>query len=85
MQKWIKKALTRRALASGPRESAMLLEVEPSDKLIYAVAFAIISLISLTALQIAYLLILKEWNSEIFAAITGLVGTILGVFFGKKA
>jgi len=25
-----------------------------------------------------------QWNSEIFAAITGLVGTIVGVFFGKR-
>jgi len=84
MQKWVKKALTRRALASGPRGSAMLVEVEPSDKLVYGVTFAIVSLASFTALQIAYLVILKEWNSEIFAAITGLVGTIVGVFFGKR-
>jgi len=84
MQRWIKKALTRRALASGPRGSAMLVEVEPSDKLVYGVTFAIISLASFTALQIAHLALLGRWNSEIFAAMTGLVGTILGVFFGKK-
>jgi len=63
----------------------MLVEVEPSDKLVYGVTFAIISLASFTALQIAHLAILGRWNSEIFAAMTGLVGTILGVFFGKKA
>jgi len=48
------------------------------------VIFALCSLFGLIALQIAYLAVLKEWNSEIFAAITGLIGTILGIVLGTK-
>jgi hypothetical protein len=38
-----------------------------------------ISLACLTALQIVHMIYLGSWNSEIFAAITGLIGTITGI------
>jgi len=59
-------------------------EVPPDEKLVLGVIFAICSLFGLIALQITYLIILKEWNSDIFAAITGLIGTILGIVIGSK-
>jgi hypothetical protein len=30
------------------------------------------------------LLQLHSWNSEVFAAITGLIGTVMGIFVGQK-
>jgi hypothetical protein len=39
----------------------------------------------LTGLEIAYMAFLHVWNAEIFAAITGLIGTITGIFVGQKA
>jgi len=60
-------------------------EIAPSEKLVYGITFAIVSLIVLTALQIAHLIILQKWSTEIFAAVTLVIGTILGAFFGQRA
>jgi len=38
----------------------------------------------LIGLQITYLLILKEWNRDIFAAISWLIGTISDLLLGAK-
>lgn len=72
MNDWIRKALTK-----APDE-------EPNEKLVLLVKFAIVMTLCLTGLEIAYLAFLGSWNSEIFAAITGLSGTIMGIFIGQK-
>lgn len=60
------------------------IEVEPSDRFVYGVYFAIAALTSLTLLEATYILVLRSFSSEIFAAITLVIGTILGAFFGQK-
>jgi hypothetical protein len=47
--------------------------------------FAINALVSSTALEIACMLVVGAFSSEIFAAISLVVGTILGSIFGQKA
>jgi hypothetical protein len=47
--------------------------------------FAFLALILLTFLEATYIIILRNFNNEIFAAITLVIGTILGAFFGQKA
>lgn len=84
MKRWIEKALTRTLKVEGSSGSTREVEDEPSDALVYGVTFAAIALASLTTLQIAHMVFLGRWSSEVFAAITALIGTILGVFFGKK-
>ena len=59
--------------------------VPPSEKLVLFIEFSLGSVLVLTSLEIVHLVVLKTWNSEVFAAITGLIGTIMGVFFGKKS
>jgi uncharacterized protein YqgC (DUF456 family) len=59
--------------------------VPPNEHLIIGIIFAIMALIVLTILEIAHLVFLKTWNSEIFAALTSIIGTILGVFISQKA
>jgi hypothetical protein len=81
---WIKRALTRRVKQKGTRSSQVLV-VDPDERLVYAVKFAICMTACLTALEVAHLAVLGMWNSEIFAAITGLSGTVMGIFVGKKA
>ena len=39
----------------------------------------------LTAVEIANLMLLHSWNSEVFAAITGLTGAVMGIFVGQKS
>ena len=81
---WVKRALTRRVKQKGTRSSQVLV-VDPDERLVYAVKFAIGMTACLTALEVAHLAVLGAWNSEIFAAITGLSGTVMGIFVGKKA
>ena len=76
----IKRALTRRQrqrVRSAPFE-------EPDERLVVGVKFAIGMTICLSVLEVAHLAVLGTWNSEIFAAITGLSGTVMGIFVGQK-
>jgi hypothetical protein len=80
MTDWIKRALTRKTTD----KTAVEAEVEPSERLVLGVKFAITLTFSLTALEIAHLALLGTWNSEVFAAITGLAGTITGILISQK-
>ena len=79
MRRLIRKALTKRRMIR-----AVEVEETPSEALVYGVTFAVAALGALTTLQIAHMIFLGTWSSEVFAAITALIGTIIGVFFGKK-
>lgn len=81
MRDFIKKALTRRILVKGRHKQ---IELEPSSKLVYGMYFAIVALISLTILEAMYIIVLRSFSSEIFAAISLVIGTIFGAFFGQK-
>jgi hypothetical protein len=85
MRDLIKKALTRRVHKRGPRGRDQVEVVEPNEKLVLGVKFAIGMTICLSALEIAHMAFLGSWNSEVFAAITGLIGTISGILISQKA
>lgn len=85
MTDWIKKALTRTVARKGSRGKTEIIVVEPNEKLVYGVKFAIGMTICLSALEIAHMAFLGTWNSEVFASITGLIGTITGIFVGSKS
>jgi hypothetical protein len=88
---WVKKALTRRrADTTAPAAVAATVanaadEVPPSERLVLGVKFAITLTFSFTVLEIAHLTLLHTWNSEVFAAITGLAGTITGILISQKS
>jgi hypothetical protein len=75
MTDWIKKALTRRTKNR---------EIPPDQRLVIGVKFAVAMTLSLSTLEIAHLAFTGKWNSEIFAAITGLTGTISGILIAQK-
>lgn len=79
MKDWIKNALTKRI-----SKRTRTIEIPPDPRLLVGTKFAIAITFCLTALEIAHLIILNKWNSEIFAAITGLTGTITGIFLTQK-
>ncbi len=83
--KWVKQALTRTVAVKGLWGKTRYVSCPPDPILVYGVYFAIAGVIVLAALQIVHVIVLRQWNSEIFAAMTGLIGTIIGVFFGNKA
>jgi hypothetical protein len=76
----IKRALTRKRVQRG-----RLVQEEPNQKLVYVVKFSLGMTVCLAAVEIAHLAILRTWNSEVFAAITGLIGTVTGIFVGSKS
>ncbi len=81
MTDWVKHALTRRSSGrNGLNESS-----EPDERLVYGTKFAIGVTFCLSALEIANLAVLGTWNSEVFASITGLTGTITGILISQKA
>ncbi|MEM2107852.1 MAG: hypothetical protein QXL10_01010 [Candidatus Bathyarchaeia archaeon] len=80
MTDWVRRALTRRRVQRG-----RMVSEEPDSRLVTVVKFALGFMAGLVALEIAHLLVLGSWNSEVFAAITGLAGTVTGIFVGAKA
>ena len=75
----IKRALTRRRVQRGK-----LVSEEPNQKLVLGVKFAIGMTACLSVLEVAHMAFLGSWSSEVFAAISGLSGTVLGIFVGQK-
>jgi hypothetical protein len=84
---YVKKALTRRITdKTALQESAQaVLELEPDERLVLGTKFAIAFTFCLSAIEITNLAVLGTWNSEVFAAITGLSGTIMGILISQKA
>jgi len=85
MTDWIKKALTRTVARKGSRGKTEVIVLQSNEKLVLGVKFAIGMTVCLSALEIAHMAFLGSWNSEIFAAITGLIGTVSGVLIGQHA
>lgn len=84
MRNLVRRALTRTVLRQSGRGGKKLERVEllPSERLVYGVCFVIVALVGLIVLEVVHLLVLRSWSSEVFAAITSLVGAVVGVFFG---
>jgi len=80
----IKKALTRRVSVKRGR-GQQTLEITPSERLVLGVKFAIAMTLILSALEVAHMAFLGSWSSEIFATITGLIGTVSGVLISQHA
>jgi hypothetical protein len=76
MKDWIKRALTKRIRQR---------EIPPDPRLVIGVKFTITMTIILSTLEITHIAILGKWNSEIFASITALTGTITGILVAQKA
>jgi len=86
MTDWIRKALTKTVQRKGSRgKKTEIIVVQPNEKLVYAVKFAIGMTVCFSALEIAHMAFLGTWNSEVFAGITGLIGTVSGVLIGQHA
>ncbi|MCW4003724.1 MAG: hypothetical protein NWE95_07425 [Candidatus Bathyarchaeota archaeon] len=75
----IRRALTRRRMERG-----RWIEEEPDAKLVLGVKFAIGMTAFMSALELAHMMLFHSWNAEVFASITGLSGTIVGLFVGQK-
>jgi hypothetical protein len=85
MKDWIRQALTKTVQNKTTRITEQTLETAPDERLVLGVKFAVAMTLCLSALETAHIAFLGTWNSEIFSAITGLTGTITGIFITQKA
>lgn len=79
-----KRALARKIHHRGRGNEDQVIVLEPNEKLVLLVKFAVCLVFCFSGLEIAHLAFLGSWNSEIFATITGLSGTVMGIFVGQK-
>ncbi len=85
LRKWITKALTEvHYERRGRARKIEKIELPPSERLVYGIQFCFVALALLTACEIVYILRLGTFNSEIFSAITGIIGTVTGVIFSRQ-
>ena len=77
---WVRRALTRERIQRG-----RVVTEEPDEQLVSVVKFGLTMTVLLSGLEMAHILLLGSWNSEVFAAIAGLAGTISGIFVGKRS
>ncbi len=85
MKDWLRRVFSRRVAAQrGGGKKVEFVEVLPTDRLVYGVMFAVVALICLVVLEIVHMVVFRSFNSEVFACITFIVGTILGSFFGQR-
>jgi len=82
-----RKALSRTVWIRHSSEQDKLepVEIPPSQRIVWAVVFAVAAIIALTALEVAHMAFLGYWNTEIFAGIMSVVTFILGIFIGQTA
>jgi len=82
----IRLALTKQIpIAQSRGKKVRIKEVPPSERLVLGVYFSIVALALLTVIEVLHMIFLGSFNSEVFAGITLVIGTILGAFFGAKA
>jgi hypothetical protein len=58
--------------------------VPPNNSLVIVVQFSLGMVVCLTVLEVVHLIVLGKWNSEVFASITGLIGTVSGIIIGQR-
>jgi len=84
MKNPIRQALTKTIRTTHKRKQIEV-KVAPSERLLYAVYFSLGMVTCLTVLEAVHLIVLGEWNNEIFTVIAGLIGNITGIFLTQKA
>jgi len=85
--RWVRRALTRveyRRVGSGGGKKLRRVEIPPSERLVYGLCFSFVALVCLVLLEALHIVFLGSFSSEIFAAITGVIGTISGVFLTSR-
>ena len=75
----------RRALSRKRIQRGHVVVEEPSERLVVIVKFGLAMTLLMSGLELAHILLLGSWNSEIFSAISGLAGTISGIFVGNRS
>ena len=82
---FIRKALTKTVVRQvGGGKKVERIELPPSERLVYGLYFAFLALTALTILEALHIIVLHSFSNEIFSAVSLVIGTILGAFFGQR-
>jgi len=69
----------------GRHKKLIRVEKPPAERLVFFLQLSIVAVICLSLIEAVHILILRSFNWEVFAAITGLIGTMTSVFVSKRA
>jgi hypothetical protein len=83
MTDWVRRALTRKVHRKGPRGRVDEFLVTPRDELVYGVKFAIGGIACLSGIEVASMAFLHAWNSEVFTAVSSLIGLVTGILIAN--
>jgi hypothetical protein len=75
----------RKVIRGTVRSKQRVEIIDPDERVVFAVKFAIGMTICLCGLEVAHMAFLGKWNSEIFVAISSLITFVCGVIIGQKA
>lgn len=84
----IRRMFTRTVVVNRGRKYAkktIKRQLAPNETLVYGVALSLVFFGGLVGLQLVHLVVMKEWNENIWASITGMTGLIVGFFFAGRA
>lgn len=84
MRSLIKKASKRKVAREGAQGKQQIIVIPPSERLVLGVKFAMGMIGCLSAIEIAHMAFLGSWSNEVFACISGLIGTVSGVLIGQQ-
>ena len=60
------------------------IETRESQFLLYIVYLCLILMGGLVVLEAFHVLVLRSWNAEVFSAIIGLLGALIGLIVGRR-
>ena len=84
MPDWVRRALMRKVVRGRVRSKQHVEMVEADERIVFAVKFAIGMTICLSGLEVAHMVVLHAWNSEIFVGISSLITFVSGIIIGHK-
>lgn len=84
LKSFLRDALTRKkVVGSGVGRKVRLNEEAPSDRFVIVIILMIVFFVGLVGLEVAHMVWLGSWNDVVFNGIMLVVGSIVGVVWGK--
>ncbi len=85
MLEWLREKLTKRLVQAAPEERRIrVVEDAPSDRFVLLVALMVTFFAGLIALEVANMVVFRQWSETVFNGIMLIVGTIVGAVWGRS-
>ncbi len=86
MSRWLKEKLTKLRISepTGVGRRSVLVEEVPSDRFLVLVALMVTFFVGLIVLEVANMIVFRQWSETVFNGIMLIVGTIVGAIWGRS-